>query len=110
MTTVQNTYYNIVNDMEVIKQPKAVPLINKKPEVKEKSPLAVNYGALAQNTTLIATLAGAAAGLLFSIITRKNYVLNIAIGSAIGYAGNEFILKRKKTASVTKKIPQISKV
>jgi len=107
MATVQNTYYNINNEMAAI-QPQAPP-IDKKPADKEKNPLAVNYGALASNTTLIATLAGAAAGLLFSIITRKNYVLNIAIGSAIGYAGNEFILKRKKTGA-TKKIPQITKV
>lgn len=108
MKTVANTYYNINNEMEVIKQPYVnVPAAKRNPEAKERPPLAIDYKKLASNTTLIATLAGAAAGLLFSIITRKNYILNIAIGSAIGYAGNEFILKKKKTAGTIKKQPKI---
>jgi len=107
-----NTYYNINNEMEVIK-PKLDNAVVKQPAPKskggnEKNALINAYSVIGSNTTLISVFAGAATGLLFSIFTKKNYAMNILIGAGLGYAGSEFMLKKKTPKAAPAPAPQMS--
>jgi len=100
MPKAQNTYYNIVNDMDKIKvntKPVSLTPVNKKPSLTSPA-----IDASMKNSMMYAIGIGMLAGLTISLITRKNFIGNILIGGAIGYAGDAFILKGKGGAKIKK--------
>lgn len=98
MQKAYNTYYNINNEYETFQVKDKVISTNVPNKSKEKIDNALS--AFRNNTIAHSAVysvgAGLLAGLLISIVTHKNFIMNMLIGGALGYAGNEYLIKDKK--------------